>query len=293
MIKNKEYFIAAFTKEAESCKTKSESMTGPNGHYISSEVYVELIKDIKSNKVENIFDLIELATSKMEWYNSQEKKFLKENPGRIMNTHGIKVERLNIILEWLDGEKKPKFNSVENKCIKGEDGQSYWISRSPAVTGLIYVYNSSEDQYYVAIVKRGKGAPDYNGYYCAPCGYSNWNETLYDGMRREVFEEIGLNLELHKNELDDDYDVEDFGEVQPIFINSDPKSNKQNITAYFAYLISSETLPELSMENSEPDESEEVLWVKMEDLDKYEFCFGHLEKIRKGWDAIQYNYWFI
>ena len=167
-----------------------------------------------------------------------------------------------------------KFNNVHNKCIIHES-KEHWISRSCAVVGVVTIYINEAE--YVLIVKRGTGG-DNVGKYCLPCGYIDWNENGHDAFIREVYEECDLDLHYYHN-----YDRHDIinNEVQPYYVSTNPKNNKENITLYFtSHLRGIGVLPPISNKNCEKDEIDEVLWMNLDDVDKYDFCFGHDEIIK-------------
>lgn len=179
-----------------------------------------------------------------------------------------------------------KFKNRQNTCIK-QDGKEYWLSRSCSVNGLVvardYVIypNSYIDR--VLIVKRGKGCKDNVGKYCLPCGYLDYDESCYEAFLREVYEETGLDiikyedLILLKNNIIND-------EIQPDFVFSTPVGNVQNVALFYKIIFDisdNKKILETSLENNEPDEIDEAIWINTRDVDKYDFCYGH-DKIIKN-----------
>lgn len=78
------------------------------------------------------------------------------------------------------------------KITAKENGKEYWISRAHAVVGIVYaVYN--EEIYYL-VSQRGPGCPDNIGKWACTCGYLDWGETRKEAVKRELYEELGLNL---------------------------------------------------------------------------------------------------
>ena len=163
--------------------------------------------------------------------------------------------------------------SNQNKPYKVK-GKIIWDSRSVAVVALIFMKYKNED--YVLINKRGKGTPDNQGLWNAPCGYLDWNESATEATYREVFEETGLNLADIINEkfiLKTDL-------KQPFLVNSNPKdSNKQNVSLYHSLYFKSDDMPLLNTDNSEPDEVEDLKWCKVSELSNYEFAYNHDNRI--------------
>jgi len=162
-----------------------------------------------------------------------------------------------------------KFNNVQNKMIEHE-GQVYWISRSIAVVGLVFVRCKGET--YVLINQRGQGAPDYQGYWNLPCGYLDWNESGVEAVVREIYEETGLNIKQYFS--DNLLNVH-----QPYYVASDVAQNKQNVTLRYRFFIQVDKLPELTNKYNEENETAEIGWFKIDEIMDKEFAFGHKEII--------------
>ena len=151
-------------------------------------------------------------------------------------------------------------------------GREHWISRSIAAVVCIIAKDKSGDEYVLA-VQRGKGTPDpeYVGKYCMPCGYLDYDETIAQAAQREVKEETGLT-----------FPVTDF---KLVTINDNPSSDKrQNVT--FRYLVKSDILVnELELmfttKNSEKDEVSEIRFIKLSNIELYEWAFNHETLIKE------------
>lgn len=91
---------------------------------------------------------------------------------------------------------KEKKNYEENFVVTSkEDGKKYWISKACAVSVVIYCFSSDPNNNgYFLVHKRGIGCPDNNGKWSVNCGYVGWHEKLKKAAVREVYEEIGLEL---------------------------------------------------------------------------------------------------
>lgn len=169
--------------------------------------------------------------------------------------------------------EKPKFNNRHNTCLN-VDGKEYWISRSVATAGVIITRFKKE--WYILLCKRGKGAADYQGFIVNPCGYLDMDESGTECFYREVYEETGFYVPSIKNKkIFFDYTK------QPFFVHSDPSANKQNVTLYYGFVFKSKKyLPELSLENTEPDEVEFAKWIKLDNMKKIgDFAYNHDERI--------------
>jgi 8-oxo-dGTP pyrophosphatase MutT (NUDIX family) len=109
------------------------------------------------------------------------------------------------------------------------------------------------------------------------CGYIDWNENGYDACRREIWEELGLNV----LELDIDSDG------QPWYVNTEPGNNsRENISLHYWWyrLKPFDILPELSGDNCEPGEVEDVRWFPLDEAMRLDLAFTHND-ILKRWKA--------
>lgn len=130
--------------------------------------------------------------------------------------------------------------------------------------------------------KRGKGCPDFIGYYCLPCGYVDWDETLEQAARRELYEETGLKLD--KQYL-----------FNIISIQDNPKDNiRQNITIRFAVnvpsnklldaLVSGEININTKDRGGEANEVENFKFISVNEIDNYDLAWNHNEVIKTWYE---------
>ena len=101
-----------------------------------------------------------------------------------------------------------------------------------------------------------------------PCGYLSRNETTKECAVRECFEETGVKLPIESL----------------IFIGyeDDPiKANRQNVTFRFAAKIEDRITSDFkfSKEHNEGKEVGKIAWVKVKDIDNYEWAFNHKNRI--------------
>jgi 8-oxo-dGTP pyrophosphatase MutT (NUDIX family) len=151
--------------------------------------------------------------------------------------------------------ERPRFSNRQNQRHQIEPGKVLFESRSVAVTAIVLCYDSSERKVYALVGERGP-AVDFSGTWCLVCGYLDWDESLDDAVRREVFEESGLDLRA----------LEASGEAivpaLPIFVQSDPQANRQNVTARFVVELKRRVEP--TNAHAEPGEVNQVRWIEIE-----------------------------
>ena len=150
---------------------------------------------------------------------------------------------------------------MKNFPVKIED-KEYWISRSVATVGFLF---TEDNGFKILAVKRGKGCPDEVGKWCCPCGYLEWDETLAEGCCREIKEETGIIVTPRM--------------LNFWSINDDPSEAHQNITVRFVAFSNLFSEQNVNTNNSEPDEIEEIKWIGFDDLNNYDWAFGHFELI--------------
>ena len=186
-----------------------------------------------------------------------------------------------------------KFSNKENEKIELADGRVIWISRSVAVMAVIVAHDIENNKKYALVCKRGKDTPDYQGYYCCPCGYLDWDESAEQGAIREVWEETNIDVEniVQYNFIDTEsclveVEIEKNYFKQPFWVNSSIFANRQNVTLCFGVLFNVknfDSLPVPSPKNVNTDsfeEVEEVLWMDVSQIEGAEnFAFNHNARI--------------
>lgn len=146
------------------------------------------------------------------------------------------------------------------------EGETYWFSRSVAVSVL--AVTKKDGDAYVLANKRGQGCEFHKGLWNVPGGFIDFDETAVEAARREFYEETGILLS------DDLHFVE---------IDSDPRhSERQIIVIRYMTYLPYEAIEYASTEHSEPGEVEEIKWIRVKDIDKYEWTKGQKETIKKN-----------
>jgi len=158
------------------------------------------------------------------------------------------------------------FKNKPNEEVQLPDGRTVYLSRSVAVTAVVIGYDVPTDTHHALIGLRGQKLDEPNKW-CLPCGYLDYNETLIDAVKREVYEETGIDLD------------EQGGYIHPVpvAIQSDPTENRQNITCRF--LVDIPHLPETHTRFAEEGEVIESKWIPLtkSELDRYDWAFKHKE----------------
>ena len=162
---------------------------------------------------------------------------------------------------------------MKNFPIKDEKtGKEYWISRAVAV--VTFVFTVIDNKLCILANKRGKGTPDYQGYWNCPCGYLDFDETLQQAAAREVFEETGISIY--------------YPDLKFINCNDDVNEGKQNVTFRFGIVLE-DYIPkilEVSERGGEDNEVSEIKWIPVKEISKYKWAFNHEQII---WNILVKN----
>lgn len=147
------------------------------------------------------------------------------------------------------------------------DGKEYWISRSVAVAVSIYTFINGK--LCILANKRGPGLPNHVGQWNVVSGYIDFDETLQEAARREVYEETGLNI--------------DKVELRQMDIEDSPKRENQVILfRYIGFYYDKDRIVTLTNKYCEPDEVDDVKFIPIDELDNYEWTSeNHKEKIKE------------
>lgn len=188
-------------------------------------------------------------------------------------------------------ELPEKFNSKESDHVRYgftspstgvKVRQDFFVGRSIAITGLVFAFTSSGVK--VLITKRSKSMKDSPGKIGLPCGYLNWDETLHEGMMRELYEETSFYMPDYEEYLIYSNDS------HPFLIKDNPKELHQNVTHIFISVYNFEDATDMFMEEIEAFNCKETEWVRWMPLTEffakyqdYSWAFNHDLTINKGW----------
>ena len=180
---------------------------------------------------------------------------------------------------------KPVFKNTPNEHLTlqihnevNKLKRDIWISRAPAVVGIVFAFGV-EGGPRVLVIKRSKKMLDESNKYGAPSGYLDWNESGFDAMVREVYEETSMYLP--------DYDpfLTFNNYEQPFYVHSDPETDKnQNISLTYIMVYDFHSDPDFfptDIENYVDHETARVEWLKLQEFynSKYEWAFNHNKRI--------------
>ena len=141
--------------------------------------------------------------------------------------------------------------SRPNKCIKDENGNECWISRSTVVIPIVFRLNEKTGDIYTLVEKRGP-AVSHTSEWCCPCGYLDWDEDFQDACQREVREETGLELDKDK--------------IFFVTVDTNIHSNNQSIDLWYMCWADGKDFDKSKIETS--DEVLDVKWMKVANVYK-------------------------
>lgn len=153
------------------------------------------------------------------------------------------------------------------KITEGEHaGETIWSGRYCAVTA--FVFCKILGMWHILANKRGKGTPDFQGYWNCPCGFLEADENAKSACSREVYEETGLEIDPSRFS---------FTEVE----TEPSKCNNGNVSLrYIAVLDQDRDNISVSMDkvlngDGEQDEVEDIKWIPLKDVHEYKWAFSH------------------
>ena len=188
---------------------------------------------------------------------------------------------------------KPKFNNTPNNHFRfqyhtthGNSGGDFWISRAIAVVGIVFVM--VENTMKILITKRSDKMMDEAGKYGLPCGYLDWDETAFDAMVREIYEETSLYLPYYENYLFSNNNKQPF-----TFHDRPDRDKRQNVSLIYLSVYNMNARPDLfpvDILKYKDHETAEVQWMDIQDFyniyeAEYQWAFKHNETIN---EAIKY-----
>ncbi len=164
-----------------------------------------------------------------------------------------------------------KFSNRPNTQVALADGSEVWLARDIAVAVSAIAF--CDQTPYVLVNQRGPGVPNFQGFWNLPCGYLDYDETTQEAAIREVWEECGVNI----HPLLEASHIHYFD--QPWDVNSTPRGTRQNVTIHHGLVVTVEQLPPVSNANNEPNETSDIRWLPLNEVEALEFAFDHKPRI--------------
>lgn len=148
------------------------------------------------------------------------------------------------------------------------NGRLFWFSRSIAAVG--FFFKKVGDEIFVLAEKRGKGAADFQGKWCVPCGYLDFDETIDECLIRETREECGFEVKK--------------GELKLLSINSSPTQNRQNVSVHMGNVFTEDRdFDETYQVGGEKDEVSGIKWVKVGTINEEKVVTPSIEIPHEEW----------
>lgn len=164
--------------------------------------------------------------------------------------------------------EQEKARKVGDDWLVGEEHvRTLYNGRYCAVSGFFYAV--VDGKYSVLAEKRGKGTPDFQGYWCCPCGFLEGDENSREGIKRETREECGVSVPYHK--------------IKVVDVETEPEEcNNGNVTIrHTAFLGKKKNDDWLELIGGEKDEVEEIKWIPISEIQNYLWAFNHESIIKR------------
>ena len=176
---------------------------------------------------------------------------------------------------------EPKFKNRANAEHKLPNGKTVWESRSSAVVAVVLAIH--KHNIFVLAEKRSQTMMDAPGLWAVPSGYIDWDESGWDAVVRELYEETHFYIPKFEHNLIFDNDI------QPFFVRTDPEENRQNISLSYCLIYDfSVNLPK-EVEIFKDKESDEIKWIPIEQVmnSGREWAFNHDERVEMAVEKFQ------
>lgn len=160
------------------------------------------------------------------------------------------------------------FVPINQPCFDKNGTQLGWFSRSMA-TAIFLFCKDKNGKLHVLASERGSGAADFNGLWNCPCGYLEFGVRLSENAVAECFQETGVLVKANEIEFMD--------------FDDSLTANRQNVTFHYRFIEENKTIDdfEFSHKYMEKNEVGEIKWIPLDEIDKYQWAFGHDKLIKK------------
>lgn len=166
-------------------------------------------------------------------------------------------------------------------------GTTLWSGRYCAICAIV-LYRDENGEFWFLANKRGKGTPDYQGYWNLPCGFLEADESAEEGCVREVYEETGIRIldpkkfELHQVQTEPEKCNNGNVTLRYLCFIKDAMDFDENVDD-MDYMFG----PKLAeLRGGETNEVAEVQWLNADEVLEYKWAFNHKEIIDEILKAI-------
>ena len=171
---------------------------------------------------------------------------------------------VKVITENMAKEEEKKVSARQNKVVF-PDGQVVFIPRPTGVSLFVDSIDNDGD-FCVLTNLRGQRTNDNKGKWNVPAGFLEWDESGERAAQRECEEECGISVPIE--------------EIKQVETSTDPKENRQHVIFRYYAVVGSEYMnKKLTDKDSEEDEVRDIKWIKLRELDNYEFAWNMRESI--------------
>jgi 8-oxo-dGTP pyrophosphatase MutT (NUDIX family) len=143
------------------------------------------------------------------------------------------------------------------------EGKKYWYSRSLAASAILSAKDENGETKFL-LIKRGDGCEFHAGEYGLVGGYLDFDESIVDCCKREIFEETGLDLKDKSLKLEQVLD--------------EPKYSRfQNITFIFSYSFDQHYVTinsKLTDKYADKNEINSYRWINIQEFDKIKTMYN-------------------
>ena len=149
------------------------------------------------------------------------------------------------------------------------EGKKLWYSRSLACSVIILCYSDDCKNIEVLAAKRGVGVEYNRGKWNVPGGFIDFDENAKECAIREAWKETGIKLPSERVHFE--------------YLDTNPRGARQTMAAIHSAVFTVEETEEwcFTTAHSEKDEVEEIKWININDLDKYEWMSGQISSIKR------------
>lgn len=151
-------------------------------------------------------------------------------------------------------------------------GKQFWFSRTVGISHAVFAKNNN-DMWCVLAKKRGVANSSFTHLWTLPCVYLNFHQTGEQAAQKETYESTNVFVRL-KN-------IHFFNAL------TSPSVNKQNVELQYYTIINDVTTENMptSLVHTNERVSEQVEWIPMNEIQKYNWAFNHDDVIMEMFES--------